>query len=97
MLTKRNIRYLKGLAQKEKSLFQVGKNEITDAHKKLFDDALNARELIKISVLTSVTSEVEELALNVARLVNADLIEVKGRTFVLYRKNPKDLKIKLPL
>ncbi len=97
MLTKKNIRFLKGLAQKEKSLFQIGKNEITESHKKLFDDALSARELIKISVLTSVTGDIDELALNVARLANADLIEVKGRTFVLYRKNPKDIKIKFPV
>ncbi len=97
MISKKDKRYLKGLAQKEKSLFQIGKNEVAEAHKKLFDDALSARELIKISVLTTVTSEVEELALAVARLVNADLIEVKGRTFVLYRKNPKDIKIKFPL
>ena len=97
MLTKKISAFLKGLAQKEKSLFQIGKNEITGKPAKNFDDALSARELIKISVLTSVTGDIDELALNVARLANADLIEVKEEPLFYTCKNLKDIKIKFPV
>lgn len=96
MLTKLQHRHLKAMANQLKALYQLGKNDLGPSHIELFNNALTARELIKVSVLTSVVTPVKEIAEEVARLTEADLIETKGRTFVLYKRNLKAPKIKLP-
>lgn len=95
-LTKTQQRFLKAETNKLKALYQIGKNDLGTTHIELFNNALLARELIKISVLRSVVTPVSEVAEEVSRLTNAYLVETKGRTFVLYRHNAKAPKIKLP-
>ena len=95
-LTKTQMRFLKAEANQLKALYQIGKNDLGPTHIALFDNALTARELIKISVLRTVAAPVAEVAAEISRLTNAYLVETKGRTFVLYRHNPKAPKIKLP-
>ncbi len=97
MLTKTQHRFLKAQANQLKALYQLGKNDLGPTHIELFDKALLARELIKVSVLRSVLTPVKEVAEQVALATDADLIETKGRTFVLFRRNLKEPKIKLPL
>lgn len=96
MLTKTQHRFLKAHANQLKALYQLGKNDIGPTHIALLDNALTARELIKVSLLKSVEEEPKALAMALAIKTNSDLIETKGRTFVLYRKNTKDPKIILP-
>ncbi|MFA5660554.1 MAG: YhbY family RNA-binding protein [Bacilli bacterium] len=96
MLTKEQHRFLNAQANQLKALFQLGKNEIGPTHIDLLNNALGARELIKVTLLKSVDDDVKALAMDIAVKTNSDLIETKGRTFVLYRRNPKDPKIVLP-
>lgn len=96
-LSKTQLRFLKKEANQLKALYQLGKNDIGATHLDLFDKALLARELIKVSVMKSVLTPIKEVALAVSLQTGAVLIETKGRTFVLYRRNAKDPKIKLPL
>ena len=60
------------------------------------DDALTARELIKGKVLETAPETVRETAETIAAAVNAQVVQVIGRTFVLYRANPKEPQIRLP-
>ena len=60
------------------------------------EDALTARELIKGKVLETAPFTSREAAEQVAGAVLAEVVQVIGRTFVLYRRNPKEPKIELP-
>lgn len=96
MLTKTQHRFLKAAANQLKALYQLGKNDVGPTHISLIDNALTARELIKVSLLKTVEGTTQEVAMLIATKTNSDIIETKGRTFVLYRRNTKDPKIKLP-
>ena len=60
------------------------------------EDALTARELIKGKVLETAPFTSREAAEPVAGAAAAEVVQVIGRTFVLYRRNPKEPKIELP-
>lgn len=95
-LTSKQRAYLRGLANKEEPILHAGKGGISDAMLKQADDALTARELIKGKVLETAPGSARETAEEIAAAVNAQVVQVVGRTFVLYRKNEKEPRIKLP-
>ena len=59
----------------------------------MLEKALVAHELIKIDIMKSVTSEIMQLALDLSSKLNAEIVQILGRTIVLYRKNEKNPKI----
>lgn len=95
MLTTNEKQQLKALAAKEKTKYQVGKNEITDTLLDMLDKALTARELIKIDVMKGATNPIMEIALDLSSRLHADIVQVVGRVIILYRKNKEHPKIKL--
>ncbi len=95
MLNKKQKVFLRSLAQKEKAIFQVGKEGLSDNSIATINNALRKRELIKISVLKSAPVEVKEIALDLAAMTKSELIQIIGRQIVLYKK-AKDTKIILP-
>lgn len=74
----------------------VGKGGMNGQIIKQADDALTARELIKGKVLESAGQTPRDAAQEIAQAVNADVVQVIGSKFVLYRKNRKEPKIELP-
>ncbi len=71
-------------------LFQLGKGGISDAFIVQVDDALRARELIKVKVLLESTPITpREAADQLAEATNAHVIQVIGGVIVLYRENPE--------
>ena len=60
------------------------------------EDALAARELIKGKVLETAPLSAREAADQLAAAVSAQVVQVIGRVFVLYRPNPEQPQIKLP-
>lgn len=95
MLTSADKKTLKGIANTLETKYQLGKSGITDTSVDMFDKALTAHELIKIDVMKNVTTEIMELALDLSGKLKAEVVNVIGRTILLYRKNPKNPKIKL--
>ena len=95
MLTSGEKKTLKSLANTLETKYQLGKSGITDTSVDMFDKALTAHELIKIDVMKNVTTEIMELALDLSSKLKAEVVNVIGRTILLYRKNPKNPKIKL--
>ena len=95
MLTSGEKRTLKSLANTLETKYQLGKSGITDTSVDMFDKALTAHELVKIDVMKNVTTEIMELALDLSSKLKAEVVNVIGRTILLYRKNPKNPKIKL--
>lgn len=96
MLTSKQRAYLRGLANTEEPILHAGKGGISDAMLKQADDALAARELIKGKTLETAPTSARETAEEIAGAVNAEVVQVVGRTFVLYRQNAKEPRIKLP-
>lgn len=95
-MTSKQRAYLRGLANTLEPIVHAGKGGISDALIKQADDALAAREIIKGKVLETAPGTARELAEEIAAAVNAQVVQVIGRTFVLFRQKEKDSQIKLP-
>lgn len=96
MLTSKQRAFLRGLANAIETIVMVGKGGMNDQIIKQADDALTARELIKGKVLETAGTTSKEAANKIAHAVNADVVQVIGSKFVLYRRNNKEPKIELP-
>ena len=68
---------------------QIGKGGISDTLLKSLSDALEARELIKVTVLETAEADAETIAENVADLLHAEVVTVIGRKAVFYRRSSK--------
>lgn len=95
MLTQNQKKQLKALIVQDKTKYQIGKSEVTNALLDMLDKALTARELIKVEVLKSATTPIMELTLDLSSKLHAEVVQVVGRVIVLYRKNKENPKIKL--
>ena len=95
MLTQSQKKQLKALANNMDALYQIGKKELGEQQLIMLDKALEARELIKITVLKTVETPLTELAIDLSMKLHAEVIQVIGRMIVLYRKNRKQPKILL--
>ena len=96
MLTSKQRAYLRSLAVNEDTILMMGKSGMSPELTKQADDALTARELIKGKVLETAPLSSREAAEQIAADVQADVVQVIGSKFVLYRKNEKEPKITLP-
>ena len=96
MITSKQRAYLRGLAQNIDAIFQVGKNGINDNQIKQISDALEARELVKITVLDSTSSDKQEIANQLAAETNAEVVQVIGKKITLYRRSKEKPTIELP-
>lgn len=96
MLTSKQRAYLRSLANSETPILHTGKGGVSDAMRRQADDALTARELIKGRALENSPISAREAAEDLAVSVGADVVQVVGRNFVLYRPNKKEPKIRLP-
>ena len=96
MITSKQRAYLKSLAQNIDAIFQVGKNGINDNQIKQINDALEARELIKITVLDSTAQDKQEIANALALKTDSDVVQVIGKKITLYRRSKEKPSIELP-
>lgn len=95
-MTSKQRAYLRGLANDYEPIVHIGKGGLSDALIKQADDALEARELIKGRVLETAPAAVRDVAEEIATAVNAETVQVIGRTFVLYRRRAEEPTIVLP-
>jgi RNA-binding protein len=96
-LTARQRAHLKSLAHPLKPVLQIGKEGITDAVARSVEDALHNRELLKVKVLESAPAGAREVGTSLAAaLAGVHLVQVIGRTIVLYRRHPEKPEIQLP-
>lgn len=96
MLTGKQRSYLKGLANTMQPIFQVGKGGIGDNMIKQFNDALEARELIKATVLKNAGTDPGEVCEEIAGLTESEIVQVIGNKFVLYKESRESKTIILP-
>lgn len=91
--------YLKSLAMNMDPIFNVGKASLTPEVTNAVNEALEARELIKVAVLKNCMDDPKEIAIILAERTRSELVQVIGKKIVLYKpaKNEKDRKIVLPV
>ncbi len=97
-MTSKQRAYLKSLAMTMDPIFQIGKSSLTPENTKAIGEALDARELIKISVLQNCMDDPKEIAAIVAERTRSSVVQVIGKKIVLYKEGKEDKKkITLPL
>jgi RNA-binding protein len=96
MLTKKQKKYLAGLAVSMDPIFQIGKEALSDNFIDMVDKALEKRELIKIKVLKTAPEDLQELAFDLAMNTESEVVQRIGRTLVLYRRSHTSHVIELP-
>ena len=95
-MTSKERAYFRGLANTIDPICQVGKNGLNDNLIKQVDDALEARELIKLSVLETSPDDNFFVANELAMKTNSVLVQVMGNKVTLYRPKKKNPRIILP-
>lgn len=78
-------------------MLHIGKEGVTEASARSVEEALGGRELLKVKVLDTAPSDPREAADDLAsRIADAHVVQVIGRTIVIYRPDPENPKFKLP-
>ena len=97
-MTSKQRSYLKGLAMTIEPIFQIGKSSLTPENTEAINEALEKRELIKVSVLQNCQDDPNEIAAIVAERTRSEVVQVIGKKIVLFKfqKDAKKRKIELP-
>lgn len=90
-MTSKQRAKLKSIASNYETIFQIGKNGVSDETITQLNKALEARELIKIRVLETCELNAKEASFEIGEKTSSQIIQVIGSKIVLYRqnKNPK--------
>lgn len=96
MLTGKQKRFLRSQAHHIQPIFQVGKGGVNSNLVKQVEDALEARELIKVSVLQNCEEDKDTVAEELSKGSKAELVQVIGSTIVLYKESVNQKRIELP-
>ncbi|KHD85222.1 ribosome assembly RNA-binding protein YhbY [Heyndrickxia ginsengihumi] len=96
MLTGKQKRFLRSKAHHLNPIFQVGKGGVNENMIRQVSDALEARELMKISVLQNCEEDKQTVADQLVQGTNAELVQIIGNTIVLYKESKENKEIVLP-
>ena len=97
-MTSKQRAYLKGIAMTQEAILQIGKSSVTPEVTAAVSEALEARELVKLSVLKNCTDDGGSMADVLAERTHSQVVQVIGRKIVLYKpaKDEKKRKLVLP-
>jgi RNA-binding protein len=98
IMTSKQRAYLRSLAMTMDPIFQVGKSSLTPEIIEAIREAIDARELIKVSVLKNCADDPRAIAEVLAERTRSEVVQVVGKKITLYKeaKNEKKRKIELP-
>lgn len=96
MLTGKQKRFLRSEAHHLKPIFQVGKIGVNDNMIEQIKDALEKRELIKVSVLQNCLEDKATVADKLVQGANAELVQIIGNNIILYKESRENKQIELP-
>ena len=91
-MTSKQRAYLRGLANTMEPIFQIGKGGISEVLIEQLDNAIEARELIKITVLETAPGSAKELAVQIANSTNSEVVQTIGNKITLFRQKKKNSK-----
>ena len=96
-MTSKQRAYLKSLASNMEPILHIGKASVTPEMVEAVNEAVTARELIKIGVLKNCADDPGELAQIIAERTHSQVVQVIGKKIVLYKPDKEKPSIKLPL
>ncbi len=96
MLTSKQRAYLRGIGHLQPAILQVGKGGIGENLIKQVDDALEAREIIKLTVLETALSSAREVCDELCAAVGAEPVQCIGNKLIIYRESRENKEIELP-
>nr|WP_304218830.1 ribosome assembly RNA-binding protein YhbY [Fredinandcohnia onubensis] len=96
MLTGKQKRFLRSKAHHLDPIFQVGKGGVNENMVKQISDALEARELLKVSVLQNCEDDRDTVAQELSKGAKAELVQIIGNTIVLYKESKENKQLELP-
>ena len=91
-MTTKQRAYLKSLQMTMEPILQVGKSSMTPGLTQAISEALEARELIKISEIKNCADDPRELAEIISERTRSQIVQVIGKKIVLYREGKDDKK-----
>jgi len=96
-MTSKQRAQLKSMAMTMDTILNIGKESLTEEFLTAVEEALEARELIKISVLKNCDDDHRAIAEAIADHTDSEVVQIIGRKIVLYRqaRKPENRKIKL--
>lgn len=95
-MTSKQRAYLRSLANKLEPIFQIGKMGISENLINQLSDALEARELIKITVLETAPDTTKDIAIEISEKTNSTLVQTIGNKITLFKQKQKNSKYELP-
>ena len=96
-MTSKQRSYLKGLAMTIDPVFQIGKASLTPEVTQAVSEVLEARELVKMTVLKNCLDDGRSIAEVLAERTHSEVVQVIGRKIVLYRPAKEENKRKIVL
>lgn len=96
MLTGKQKRFLRSKANQIKPIFQVGKHGVAENMIKQINDALEKRELIKVSVLQNCLEDKNTVAKQISEQTNSYIVQIIGNNIILYKESSEHKGIELP-
>ena len=98
-LTNKQIKHLRGLGHKLPALVLIGQEGITADLLKAISTELANHELIKVKIGTNSSVNKHDAALSIPKSTGSELVQLIGKTLLLYKANPerpKEKRIYLP-
>lgn len=96
MLTGKQKRFLRSKAHHLNPIFQVGKSGVNENMVQQIEEALEARELIKVSILQNCDEDRNTVGQELSKEADAELVQIIGNTIVLYKESKENKEIILP-
>lgn len=84
-MTSKERSKLKSVAMVTDAIINIGKESLTEEIVAATDEALEARELVKLNVLKNCSDDIKEIAFALAEATDSELVQTIGRKIVLYR------------
>lgn len=91
-MTSKRRAYLKGCAMTLDTILYIGKSGVTPEITQSVQEALEARELIKLNVLKNCMYDIREIAETLADRTHSEVIQVIGRKIILFREAKENSK-----
>ena len=96
MLTGKQKRYLRAEANNMKPIFQVGKLGVNENMLTQINEALEKRELLKVTILRNCIEDKEVVAEQLVEGTEAELVQIIGNNIVLYKESQENKQLELP-
>ena len=95
MLSGKQKSYLRSKAHHLTPIFQIGKGGLTEPIIKQIEEALEARELIKVSILRNCEEDKSDIAANLQE-AGMEVVQIIGKIIVVYKESQEKKQIVLP-